>query len=450
MALGAALPVLTWTYNGFVNGDNASSTGLQAQVTTSTTATGSSLEGLYPIWVSGPAETTNYRAVYVPGTLTIVFVVPPALAIDLSDCVRLNVGTVTPLANPQPGEPVATGSNVELEFLQSSGVPKFTFGTVDLYRDDGSTTINGFVLPIPAHAEPGTIGVGTGIGNDFLEFQNSTVAAGKLSKRHGVVSGELSLTADTATLFPKATRYGGTISNGGQGGPGLTARYVAAEDRWVFDAKELTVTVNSVFQAVARNAQLIYPVCGSAQPLALVPNVTLTLTALGNTVITGRTLTLRPDGFSLSSAETVVGDFTMGGFLSVTNATVRMTDLNYTAGSAPTGTLRFETNRADLFPGTGFAAALTDGPDPDALAVVGSFNLEQKVFSLAVDQLALTVPKVMTALAEGITLTYAVDGAADQSLVLVPIATLKPFAPDQSPVTVQNLVLRQNGFRWAI
>ena len=65
---GAALPTLTASYSGFVNGDTPSC--LSTQPALSTTATGGSPVGTYPITVSG-ASAANYTISYVNGTLTV-------------------------------------------------------------------------------------------------------------------------------------------------------------------------------------------------------------------------------------------------------------------------------------------------------------------------------------------------------------------------------------------
>ena len=65
---GSALPVLTASYTGFVNGDNAAS--LTTAPTLSTTATSASPAGSYPITASGAVD-PNYTISYVAGTFTI-------------------------------------------------------------------------------------------------------------------------------------------------------------------------------------------------------------------------------------------------------------------------------------------------------------------------------------------------------------------------------------------
>ena len=62
------IPTYTYTYSGFLNGDNASA--LSTKPTVSTTATATSNAGTYTITPTG-ALATNYDIAYVAGTLTI-------------------------------------------------------------------------------------------------------------------------------------------------------------------------------------------------------------------------------------------------------------------------------------------------------------------------------------------------------------------------------------------
>lgn len=65
---GAAIPVLTATYAGFVNGNTATVLTVQPKIiTTATTASG---VGSYPITASGAAA-ANYNIIYTPGVLTV-------------------------------------------------------------------------------------------------------------------------------------------------------------------------------------------------------------------------------------------------------------------------------------------------------------------------------------------------------------------------------------------
>jgi hypothetical protein len=71
IAVGAAIPALTVTYSGFVNGDSAAS--LSGSPALSTTATSSSPVGTYPITVTqGTLSAANYTFTFVNGTLSVV------------------------------------------------------------------------------------------------------------------------------------------------------------------------------------------------------------------------------------------------------------------------------------------------------------------------------------------------------------------------------------------
>jgi hypothetical protein len=99
-AYGAALPVLTVSYSGFVNGDTAASLTTPPAVTT--TGTASSAVGTYPITASGAVD-ANYTISYMPGTLTVS---PVALVVTANDASRVYgatnpvfTGTITGLQN---------------------------------------------------------------------------------------------------------------------------------------------------------------------------------------------------------------------------------------------------------------------------------------------------------------------------------------------------------------
>ena len=67
---GAALPALTVSYSGFVNGDNASSLTRKPRVSTTATAASHVAGGPYSVTAGGAAD-PNYSFTYVAGTLAI-------------------------------------------------------------------------------------------------------------------------------------------------------------------------------------------------------------------------------------------------------------------------------------------------------------------------------------------------------------------------------------------
>jgi gliding motility-associated-like protein len=86
---GAANPLLTVAYAGFVNGDDATKLSTQASITTTATAT--SNVNSYPITPSG-AVAVNYTISYVAGTLTVT---PAALTISANNQTKV-YGSVNP------------------------------------------------------------------------------------------------------------------------------------------------------------------------------------------------------------------------------------------------------------------------------------------------------------------------------------------------------------------
>ena len=82
MIQGTAVPPLTLTYSGFVNGENNSAFTTAANV--STTANSSSLAGTYPITVNG-AVAANYSISFVNGILTVKPGLPTSISLAAVD-----------------------------------------------------------------------------------------------------------------------------------------------------------------------------------------------------------------------------------------------------------------------------------------------------------------------------------------------------------------------------
>lgn len=87
---GASNPSFTITYTGFVNGEGV--TNLTGQPIATTSATGTSLPGYYPITVSGAAS-GNYNITYVAGRLTVL----PTTGVDKAylNAYKSNSNTLT-------------------------------------------------------------------------------------------------------------------------------------------------------------------------------------------------------------------------------------------------------------------------------------------------------------------------------------------------------------------
>jgi hypothetical protein len=155
---GAANPVLTVSYSGFVNGDTAAS--LTAPATVATTATAASAVGTYPITASG-AVSANYTIGYVSGTLTVI---PAALTVTANNQTRpygaanpvltlsysgfVNGDTAASLTAPATVATTATAASAVGTYpITASGAvsPNYTIGYVS-----GTLTVTPAALTVTA------------------------------------------------------------------------------------------------------------------------------------------------------------------------------------------------------------------------------------------------------------------------------------------------------------
>jgi hypothetical protein len=127
MTYGGAPPLITPTYEGFVNGDNASS--LTTQATCSTTATSSSPVGSYGSSCSGAVD-ANYTISYVDGGVTVS---PAPLEISASSA-SISYGSAAPNITPTYGGFVNGDSATSLPTqatCSSTVTPTTPVGTYD-------------------------------------------------------------------------------------------------------------------------------------------------------------------------------------------------------------------------------------------------------------------------------------------------------------------------------
>ena len=184
MTYGGAVPALSLTYSGFVNGDTPAS--LTAAPTVATTGTSVSGVGTYPITANGAVD-AYYHIVYVPGTLTV---------------------------NPAPL--TITASNQGKTYGQSADLGSTAFNSVGLRPGD---TITGVALASTGVAP--TVGVGaydivpsaaggSSVGNYAITYLKGTLT---------VSPAPLTITADDLVMtvgspVPTLTlRYKGLVNN---------------------------------------------------------------------------------------------------------------------------------------------------------------------------------------------------------------------------------------------
>jgi hypothetical protein len=154
---GAALPPLTVSYTGFVNGDTVAA--VTTPVLASTAATATSPVGTYPITASGGVA-PNYSFVYQPGTLTVT-AIGSATALTSSNNPSLFGVPITLKATVSGSSGVATGT---VTFKDGTA----TIGTGTLSA--GAATLTTSTLAVGSHSLTAVYG---GDGN----FAGSTSAA---------------------------------------------------------------------------------------------------------------------------------------------------------------------------------------------------------------------------------------------------------------------------------
>ena len=113
MTQGAAVPTLTFTITGFVNGDTAAN--LTTPVQISTIATASSVPGSYPITVAGATD-PNYTIIGVNGTLTITVMTAGTTGTSTT------AGTTTGASSGSGGGGCGLGGGATLAFLLGIGL----------------------------------------------------------------------------------------------------------------------------------------------------------------------------------------------------------------------------------------------------------------------------------------------------------------------------------------
>ncbi|HUB60206.1 MAG TPA: MBG domain-containing protein [Puia sp.] len=290
MSYGGAVPPLTISYSGFVNGDNASS--LNPKPTITTTATSSSPPGGYPITVSGAGD-PNYTITYIDGTMTVGGATltitansasmtyggtVPALTVSYSGFV--NGDNASSLTTPPVITTSATSSSSTGTYpITPSGAvdPKYTIiyvpGTLTIDPATLHITANGQTKEYGAPDPPLTFTV-----SGFLNGDNSNIFTGSLSRAPGEDVGTYPITE-------------GNLSAGGNytityTGNNLTITKASQQITWT---QSLVVGCNSMTQvqltaATTSSLPITYSV--SDPTVATVSGSVLTLLQPGTAVVT--------------------------------------------------------------------------------------------------------------------------------------------------------------------
>ena len=138
---GAAPPVVTAAYAGFVNGDTSAS--LTTQPTCSTTATSTSAVASYPSTCANAAD-SNYTITYVAGSITVTQATP---TLTVSGVSGLTTGPVTISvsvsgasgANAPTGSVTVTDANAKCKIASLDATGSGTCALVENASEDGDT-----------------------------------------------------------------------------------------------------------------------------------------------------------------------------------------------------------------------------------------------------------------------------------------------------------------------
>ena len=197
---GAALPTLTASYSGFVDGDTAAN--LSTQPTLTTTATAGSHVGSYTITASGAAD-SDYSISYVPGTLTVT---AAGLTITADSTAKTYGQTVTFAGTEFSETGLLTSDSITSVTLTSAGaaatanvagspyaiVPSAAVGSglgnYTIHYANGSLTVNPAPLTVTAVVSPTDIGHGDTVPTPtftYSGFVNGDTAAAVVSGTPG-------------------------------------------------------------------------------------------------------------------------------------------------------------------------------------------------------------------------------------------------------------------------
>jgi hypothetical protein len=245
MVYGSAVPPLTASYIGFVNGDGAAN--LTTQPTVSTTATAASPAGPYPITATGAAD-PNYTISYQPGVMTVGKAVLTVIADSKS----------MPLGGPLPALTVSyTG------FVNGDAATNLTT------QPTATTTAT---AASPAGSYP-IVPNGGSSPNYTFSYVNGTLSIGKAI---------LTITANNATMS-----YGGIF-------PSLSISYSGFANG--DDASSLTTQPSLSLLAAASSPVGTYTITPSG---AVDPNYTIVYVN-GTFTITAVPLTIKANNASMS------------------------------------------------------------------------------------------------------------------------------------------------------
>ncbi len=317
-----------------------------------------------------------------------------------------------------------------------------------------STTFDDTAITIDANANIDSLALNGGGGDTLFSL---TTASLDLSLTGDMVantlSGTLDFAAGSALFNPNQTDYTASVTDGDDAdSDALTGSFDFSGDAFSLTVDQLDIAVAGVFTLSASGAAIAYQreEADASKEIASIASAQLEITAFlpsdGGDPLTFSLsdISVRQNGFSVGNASFSIGEsISVGDALTIVNPELSVSGLDYTAGSAPTGTFELSAANATLFEGSSTSATVT--------TVSGGFDLESKAFSLTLGSLEMNADGVFDLSASDIAFGYDPAGDSSQevasvSSVGITILALESADGTQPSFTLDNLSVRLDGF----
>ena len=290
--------------------------------------------------------------------------------------------------------------------------------------------------PIPSHV---VLSSDATLGN-FLDATNVTLDF-NITQPGPDWKGSVTVGADSASLS-LGSIFSGSITGDAQHQQGLTATYTLDDQpfdqgSYSLTAVNLSASVSTLLTATASNVDLSYlPGVSGHQMLAKVGSVSATFNAFGDATAALDNLEIDTDGFSLDGATLNPGDITLGSVLSVSKPKLMVSNLAYTVGSQPSGTVDLTADSVNFFPGQKALTANVQG-------FHGHYDLSDSAVSLSATEIDASVGNILTGTAMNPTFRYD-PGATSGSPLTVTAGSIHVTSPDFPKVAADATNLQVN------
>lgn len=302
-------------------------------------------------------------------------------------------------------------ASLQTDFLSSGGSP-VVIGLSATY-DRSNVSVTGT-------ADIATLNfAGTGSQTLFTatDFNATATLTGDIGA--GTLTGSLSIQAASATLLPDSTSFTASVTDGDDADAlGFSGSYDFSTETLAITVDQLDVLMPDVLSVAIAGLAVTYDRRNSdpSQTIATASSVSISLIALQESgsdppTATVSNLTIRQDGFAFDSASVTLGDHDIGGVMTVGSLDVTLTNVDYTVGQTPSGTLELSAASATLFPSSAATATLT--------GISGSFNVATKAFALSITSLDAEIGSLLTFTATGIAFGYDPTGPPEQTVFSV-------------------------------